>query len=131
MMETNIQTIQKGYAEFGSGNIEAVVDLMHDDITWTDPGYPAIPHSGIRKGKNEAGKFFGEMAGNISFTRFEPQQFLQDGNYVTVKGFFAGKANATGKTFESDWIMLWELADGKIKSYQSFFDTHQMAAALI
>lgn len=129
-MENNIQIIQQGYAEFANGNIEALLNLLHEDISWNDPCYPVIPHSGNRKGKDEVMNFFSEMSKNITFTQFEPRQFLSDGNFVTVKGFFSGKGNKSGKAFESDWIMMWEVIDGKIKSYQSFFDTNNMAAVI-
>ncbi len=74
--------------------------------------------------------FFMEMGKTISFTRFEPTQFLSDGDFVIVKGYFAGKGNTTGKTCETEWIMLWEIADDKVISYQAFIDTFNVANAL-
>jgi ketosteroid isomerase-like protein len=129
-MTSKIQTVQQCYAEFGKGNPQGVLDLLTDDVTWTDPGYPEIPYAGKCKGKEEVLNFFMEMGKTISFTRFEPQQFMNDGNNVIVKGFFTGKSNSTRKTFESEWVMIWEVENEKVKNYQAFIDTFKVASAL-
>jgi ketosteroid isomerase-like protein len=129
-MTSKIQTVQQCYAEFVKGNPQGVLDLLTDDVTWTDPGYPEIPYAGKREGKGEVLNFFIEMGKTISLTQFEPQQFLNDGNNVVVKGFFKGNSNSTGKTFESEWVMIWEVENEKIKSYQAFIDTFKVASAL-
>ncbi len=129
-MKNKIQTVQDVYAEFGKGNPQGVLNLLMNDVTWTDPGYPEIPYAGKRKGKNEVMNFFMEMGKTVSFTAFEQQQFMNDGNNVVVKGFFAGKSNTTGKTFESEWVMIWEVENGLVKNYQAFVDTFKIVSAL-
>ena len=129
-MESKIQTIQQVYGEFGKGNVPGVLNLLHDDVSWSDPGYPEIPYAAKRNGKDEVMNFFIEMSSTVTFSQFEPRLFLNDGNFVVVKGFFAGKGNATGKTFESDWVMIWEVVDGKVKSYEAFVDTNKMVTAI-
>ncbi len=124
-----VQVVQQLYAEFGKGNVQGVLNLLHDDVTWIDPGAPDIPYAGKRKGKQEVQQFFMGMGGALEFTRFEPQQFFTDGNFVLVKGYFAGKSRSTGKSAESDWMMMWEVVNGKVKSYQAFLDTHNLVSA--
>jgi ketosteroid isomerase-like protein len=127
---SNVQTIQQIYADFGKQNIEGVLNSLTDDISWSDPGFPEVPYAKQRHGKNETMSFFVEMGGTVSFTEFNPQEFYADKNAVIVKGFFAGKANGTGKTFASDWVMIWKLRGDKVFSYQAFVDTAKMAAAI-
>ena len=129
-MENKIQTVQQIYGEFGKGNVEGVLNLLHDDVSWSDSGYPEIPYALQRNGKKEVMNFFIELNNTVSFTQFEPRQFLKDGNFVVVKGFFAGKGNATEKTFESEWVNIWEVIDGKLKNFQAFIDTHKLVSAL-
>jgi ketosteroid isomerase-like protein len=129
-MSSKIQTVQQCYAEFGKGNPQGVLDLLHEDVLWIDPGYPEIPYAGKRRGKAEVLQFFGEMSQTVQFTQFEPRNFWNDGDMVVVKGYFAGKALPTGKSFESEWVMLWEVKDGKVKYYQAFVDTHSVAGAI-
>src|SRR6185436_14996910 len=102
--EKNIQTVQQVYADFGKQNVEGVLNSLTDDIIWSDAGYPGIPYSKKRNGKKEVMNFFMDLGGTVSFTEFAPQTFYADGDAVIVKGFFAGKANGTGKSFASDWV---------------------------
>lgn len=127
---SNTQTVQQIYADFGTGNIPGVLNSLTDDISWSDPGYPAIPYAKTRNGKNEVISFFTEMGSTVSFTEFAPQEFYADNNAVVVKGSFAGKATATGKPFKSDWVMIWKFRDDKVFSYQAFVDTGVLAAAI-
>ena len=129
-MENKIQTVQQIYGEFGKGNVEGVLNLLHDDVSRSDSGYPEIPYAAPRNGKKEVMNFFIELNNTVSFTQFEPRQFLNDGNFVVVKGFYAGKGNETEKTFESEWVNIWEVIDGKVKNFQAFIDTHKLVSAL-
>ena len=129
-MENKIQTVQQIYGEFGKGNVEGVLNLLHDDVSWSDSGYPEIPYASPRNGKKEVMNFFIELNNTVSFTQFEPRQFLNDENFVVVKGFFAGKGNETEKTFESEWVNIWEVIDGKVKNFQAFIDTHKLVSVL-
>lgn len=129
-MNSKIQIVQQCYAEFGKGNPQGVLNLLTDDVAWIDPGYPEIPYAGKRKGKNEVRQFFGEMAKTVTFTNFEPKDFMCDGNNVIVSGFFTGKGNNTGKAFETEWVMIWRVEDDKIAHYQAYIDTYNIAAAL-
>jgi ketosteroid isomerase-like protein len=129
-MANNIQSVQQCYAEFGKGNIQGIRDLVAEDVTWVDPGYPDIPFSARRQGKPEVLNFFTKMADTLTYTHFEPQRYFNDGDTVIAKGIFTGKGNATGKTFDSDWALFWEVVDGKVKHFQAFSDTVAMANAL-
>lgn len=128
--EKNIKTVQQIYADFGKGNVEGVLSSLTDDVSWSDPGYPDIPYAAKRNGKNEVLNFFKEMGSTVSFTQFFPQEFFADNDAVIVKGFFSGKANATGKTFETDWVMIWKFHGGKVFNYQAFIDTKNVGAAM-
>ncbi len=55
--------------------------------------------------------FFIELNNTVSFTQFEPRQFLNDGNFVVVKGFFAGKGNATEKPSIFITLLAFDNAD--------------------
>ena len=128
--EKQIQTVQQVYADFGKQNVEGVLNSLTDDISWVDPGSPGIPYAKKRDGKKEVMSFFMEMGGTVSFSEFAPHEFYADNDTVIVKGFFAGKAIATGKSFASDWVMIWKFRGDKICNYQAFVDTDKMIAAI-
>jgi uncharacterized protein len=126
----NIETVQQLYTNVGAKNLEGVLNSLTDDIRWAPPFVPEIPHTKLRKGKSEVTGFVIEMAAEVTYTQFMPQEFYADNDAVIVKGFFEGKANHTGKSFESDWVHIWKFRGDKICSYQAFWNTNRMLSAL-
>lgn len=130
MMESATDIVKQCYADFGQGNIAGVMGRLSEQVTWTDPGYPDIPYAGKRNGKQEVGEFFGEMNSHIEFTRFEPKAFHEDDGTVFVTGYFAGKSRKTGRSFESEWAMVWKVENNKVNFYQAYVDTRNIVKAL-
>jgi uncharacterized protein len=130
MKTENISLVKRIYEEFGKGNIPGVLERLSDHATWIDPGYPDIPYAGKRQGLKEIGAFFGEMNAHVEFSRFEPKSFHEDEGTVFVTGFFAGRSRSTGKSFESEWAMVWRIEAGKVAFYQAYVDTHNLVRAL-
>ncbi len=128
--EKSIKTVQQVYMDFGNQNVEGVLNSLTDDISWNDPGSPDIPYAKNRNGKKEVMSFFMEMGSTVSFSQFMPKEFYYDNEAVIVKGSFAGKANGTGKPFDSDWMMIWKFRGDKISYYEAFVDTAAMIAAI-
>jgi ketosteroid isomerase-like protein len=129
--EKNIQIVQQMYADFGKQNVEGILNSLTDDISWIDAaGSPRIPYAKKRNGKKEVMSFFMELGSTLSFTEFAPQEFYADNDAVIVKGSFAGQAIGTGKSFASDWLMIWKFRGDKVYNYQGFVDTDKMIAAI-
>jgi ketosteroid isomerase-like protein len=129
-MNDKIQVVQQCYAEFGKGNPQGVINLLKDNVVWIDPGYPEIPYAGRRNGKEDVMSFFTGLAETVTLHVFEPREFFCDGANVFVRGYFEGSSNATGKAFQSDFMMQWEVEDGKVKYYQAYLDTAKVANAI-
>jgi len=58
--QDNKEAIQRGYAAFASGDIEAVMSLFDDDIEWVQPGDSTI--SGTFHGKTEVMEHLARLA---------------------------------------------------------------------
>ena len=125
-----IELIQQVYANVSAKNLPGVLDALTDDIKWQPPYVAAIPHTKSRSGKNEVKDFVIEMAGEVTYTQFLPQEYYADKDTVIVKGFFEGQANHTGKSFESEWVHIWKFRGSKICSYQAFWNTDRMLHAI-
>jgi ketosteroid isomerase-like protein len=128
-MASCTQIVQDIYANFGKGNIAAIADTFADDIHFRHAGAPDIPYAKDRHGKREATAFFGELADSVEVQQFEPQRFVEQGNCVVACGRWAGRAKRTGKSYETEWVMVWTFDDGKVSQYQGFDDTLRMARA--
>jgi ketosteroid isomerase-like protein len=123
------QIVATLYANFGTGNLDGIAEVLADDIEWAHSGAPDLPYAKVRRGKAQVMTFFGDLADSVEITQFVPKTYIEQGNTVVALGRWAGHAKKTSKAFESDWAMVWAFAGSKVKSYQAFEDTNAIAKA--
>ncbi|MDB5228768.1 MAG: hypothetical protein JWN78_2961 [Bacteroidota bacterium] len=122
---TNTMVVQQAYGHFGSGNIPALLDSLTDDVKWHEPGPKEIlPWVGTYNGKQGVGEFFTTLDREIDFLKFEPREFIEQGNKVVALGYMEAKSKKTGRTSATDWAMVFTLKNGKVSNFQSYNDTH-------
>jgi uncharacterized protein len=119
---TNTEIVQKGYECFGSGDIPGLLELFAEDITWTVPEIENAPFAGSRTGTESVGNFFTQLTEAEDITRFEPLEFIAEGDKVVVLGESQATVRSTGKTYQTDWVHVFHLRDGKVKEFTEFFD---------
>jgi ketosteroid isomerase-like protein len=124
----NQAVVQSVFDCFGKGDIDGILATLTDDVIFEGPESSDLPYAGTFRGKSGVKEFFTGM-GQIEVSSFEPQEYLNVGNNVVVIGRWAGKVRKTGKSFQSRWVLVFELADGKIKRFRDFEETAATAAA--
>jgi uncharacterized protein len=127
----NTKVVQDAYAAFGRGDITALLGYLTDDIRWQGVIGTAVhvPFSGERSGKTEVAEFFRQVAAAEDFQQFEPREFVAQGDKVVAIGHYRAVTKPTGKSFESDFVMVFTLRDGKIARFQEFTDSAGINAA--
>lgn len=118
----NTKLVQLGYERFGSGDIEGLLELFTDDIRWTSPSIEGAAHSGGRRGKDDVAEFFTLLSENEDFERFEPLEFVAQNDKVVVLGESSSLVRSKGRKFESEWVHVFHIKDGKISEFIEFFD---------
>jgi uncharacterized protein len=127
---TNKEIVQQCYADFGSGNIEGLLNALKDDIVWIDPGHVGNVYKGKRLGKEQVLDFFKNLSQEITITQFEVRSLSETGNKVFAEGFVAAHGNVSKVKADSDWAMVWELENGKVKYHHLYLDTNALAGAI-
>jgi ketosteroid isomerase-like protein len=122
-MDANISIVQKAYADFGAGNIEALVGAMSENVEWTEPAGGVAPFAGTHVGRPALMTFFRSMGELVQALEFEPQEFVAHGDRVIVLGRYKFVAKVTGKAWETDWVMIWTIVRGQIRKFQIYKDT--------
>jgi ketosteroid isomerase-like protein len=127
----NVTVVQNAYAAFGRGDIATLLSYMSDDIQWRPVIGTAkhVPFSGERKGKAAVGEFFKQVAESEDFQQFEPREFVAQGDTVVALGHYRGAVKRTGRTFDSDFVMVFTLRDGKVVAFREFTDSAAINAA--
>lgn len=125
--EVNVQVVRDAYAAFQRGDIQNVLDSLADDVEWVS--VPVEPLAGTYRGPGEVASFFQKVGENFEFSRFEPQEFVAQGDRVVVLGHYTATVRSTGRELDSDWAMAFTLSDGKVSRFQEYNDTAAVAAA--
>lgn len=121
-MEDNIRIVQDCYKKFGEGDVTGILANCSESIDWQTPEIENAPFGGRRNGLDAVGKFFAQLDASEEVTKFEPQEFIAQGDRVVVRGTYAATVRETGRSYETDWVHLFTLRDGKIMSFHEFFD---------
>jgi uncharacterized protein len=130
--EQNIDTVRQMYEAFGSGDVQAILDRVTDDVDWsTDAAIASAPWYGPKHGKDELVSFFQGIAGTGPVTEFTPLAFAgNDDGDVMVFIRYAFTVTATGKHVAMNMHHYWKFRDGKACFVRSSEDTAQVTTAL-
>jgi len=128
-MNQPVQVIQSLYAAFGRGDVPGVLALLSDDVEWIHRGEIGVPYMGRFAGKPAVAKWFGLVAEADGIQAFEPREFLCGPEHVTVLGWERTQALPAGKVFETDWVHVFSVKDGKVTRFIGTYDTAVSAAA--
>jgi uncharacterized protein len=125
----NVNLVQRLYGAFASHDFETMLAMLNSDVVWKEPENPLNPAAGTRHG--HAGFLEWLKIGKESedIVILAPRQFISQGNSIAVVGYMKCRAKATGKEYESDFVHLVTVKDGKIALFQEFFDTYSAAEA--
>ena len=121
--QENKQVVMEGYRDYQNGNIQNLLDRYHEDAEWSTPESELIPFSGNFHGKSGIAQFFAKLDAAVQTIRFEPKQFIAEGDQVVVTGEASWLAKPTGRAYDSAWIQVFTLRDGKVARFVSFYDT--------
>ncbi|HKY04151.1 MAG TPA: nuclear transport factor 2 family protein [Blastocatellia bacterium] len=127
--QENIKLVQQAYANFKSGDIEALPGLFSDDIQWQLPEVENVPYAGRRQGRQEVAGFFASLAEAQDSLEFNPQEFIAQGEKVVATGQYQWRTRETGRNFGGDWAHVFTIENGKITGFHEYTDTAALARA--
>ena len=132
MSETqNVQVVKDAFAAFVRGDIKGVLALVDDNVDWHGvKGADAVaPHGGRRYGRAAVEDFFVKVGESTTFSRFEPKEFVAQGDQVVAIGDYAAAVKNTGGSVACDWVMVFTIRNGKIARFREFTDSAQLVKA--
>ncbi len=128
--ERNAAIVKEGYNAFGRGDLPGLLALLEGDVSWQTPGPADLPTAGSRRGHAAVGEFFQTLASIVDILRFEPKEFIAQGDRVVVIGDESARAKATGRTLEFRWVHVFDLRNGKIAAFEEFGDVSAVVAEI-
>ncbi|MEE4205045.1 MAG: nuclear transport factor 2 family protein [Erythrobacter sp.] len=128
---TNREIVMALYAGFESGDMDAVLALMADDIVWHEAENnkladrnPYVGPQAVLEG------VFARLGEDFEGFAVEVGPVIADGDTVVMQGRYRAQAKASGAEINPQIVHWWTLKDGKIAAYQQHVDTFALARAL-
>ena len=125
----NTQLVHQAYQHFKNADIQSVLGLLSEDVEWTLFEIEGVPFSGTRRGSERVGEFFSEVFDTEEVLHFEPREFVAQGDKVVALGHYAWRVKSTGREYETDFVHVFSVRDGKVARYQEFMDTAVVGGA--
>jgi ketosteroid isomerase-like protein len=125
----NLALVQQGYKLFSQGDIPGLLKLMGPDVTWETPKLESVPFTGKFQGVQGVGQFFSALAGAIDILKYEPREFIAQGNKVVVLGENRYRVKAQKDEFDDRWVDVLTVENGKITRYEQYGNTAQLERA--
>ena len=128
--QENIDLVRKGYEAFGRGDVAGLLATLDEQVLWVTSGPADLPTAGRRRGHEGAREFVRTLSTVVDVERFEPKQFVAQGDLVIVLGTDAGRLKSTGKTFDMDFAHAFTIRNGKVAAFQEYRDTSALVTEL-
>jgi ketosteroid isomerase-like protein len=127
----NVQVVKDAYAAFLRGDVQSILASLDQNVEWEGvKGAEGVaPHAGLRRGPAQVAQFFQQVGGSIEFHKFEPREFIAQGDQVAVVGEYEGSLKENGTRMKSDWVMVFTIRDGKIARFREWTDSAQLVRA--
>ncbi|MBV8484750.1 MAG: nuclear transport factor 2 family protein [Verrucomicrobia bacterium] len=122
-MSTALDVVRQGYAAFGRHDIPTLLKLVADEVDWQEICPGSLPYSGQRRNPAEVGEFFAAINQAEEITVFEPREFIEAGENVTVLGYLEGTARDTEQRFQTEWVHVFTVQNSKITRWRGFTNT--------
>ena len=126
----NLDVVRKGYEAFGRNDIAALLALLDEHVSWVTPGPADLPTAGARRGHAAVAEFFQSLTSVGEILRFEPKEFIAQGDRVIVLGDDTTRVNATGKKVDNRWTHSFTVRNSKVVAFEEYGDVSALVAEI-
>ncbi|MGZ8339925.1 MAG: nuclear transport factor 2 family protein [Telluria sp.] len=124
--QANIDFVKQCYAAYMAADAEKLLSYMAPDVEWNVAELPNIEFSGDRRGRQEVGEFFQQVAANQICRNFEAKEFFANGDRVVVLGHYDWTLRESGVEWGCDWVHIFTVTDGQVASFQELLDSYKV-----
>ena len=129
--DASLAIVRAMYDALFKGDMAAVMAAMHEDAELEVLAPPSNMFAGRHSGRDELARFFGAVSEHVLREPEDPvpavHEYIVQGEKIVAIGVDRVTNRARDGSYESWWVHVLELRDGKIARVRQFFDT---AAAL-
>jgi uncharacterized protein len=93
MSRQNVEIVRQLYAMWGRGDLDALYNFYDPEVEW-DMTHSDVPDMGVYRGHDGVRAFFREWWAFFSEYHAEPEEYIDAGESVVVRGKDAGRSRA-------------------------------------
>ena len=128
-MASHADAIAALYAAFAQGDVQAVLDALGPDITWTEA--EGFPYGGTYVGADAVlQNVFMKLGSEWEGFSVVPHEYIGDSETVVALGEYSGTCKATAKSFRAPFAHVWRFRGNRISAFQQHTDTALVQRAL-
>lgn len=120
------EVVDNMFLAFSSGDIEKFVDTVSEDTVWIYHGTQIIP-KGIFEKKEGVRTFFTNILERTEIIKFEPQQFIVEGNTVVVLGEEHQRVKRSGRELKQKWVQIYTVENNLNTRMEEFATSEEVA----
>lgn len=109
-----LNVVQDFFAAYSTGDIEQIKEYVADDVEWHIPG--RHPLAGTKRGIEAFTDFFKQLGA----AGFKAEVMILAANDTYVIDAHRGYSNTNGENIDINWVLLYQIENGKIKRVQNF-----------
>jgi len=127
--QENTAIVQQAYSNFKNADLDGLLSLFSEEITWELPEMENVPFGGKREGLGAVMEFFAQIGMSQEPLRFEPNEFIAQDNKVVALGSYDWHVRETNREFTSNFVHVFTITEGKISGFREYMDTAACIAA--
>ena len=121
----NVDLLKQAYADFSTGNVEAVLAVFDPAIVWDEcVGMPFMKDAGIFIGPEAiVTNVFMNLPVHFDGFNIAINEIFGADDKVVMAGYYQGTNKATGNAFKANATHVWTVKNGKITHFFQAVDT--------
>lgn len=127
----NLELTQEIFVRFGNGDVDGIVELLHEDAVVEFYGTEEIPYARTWTGNAQCRRFFETVLSSVNIHVFEAEDFICQDDKVIVVGRLHLTVKANGGEIISPFVHVIDCKDGRWIRFRDFMNTAVAREAFI
>jgi ketosteroid isomerase-like protein len=129
MSDRNVEVVRRLFELYASGGLEAVLEVMDEDIEIViPPDVSAEPDT--YRGHEGARRYFAGFEGMLEDVRYEFFELIPEGEHVLARARLAGRGVSSGLEVELGTFVVHTVVDGKVTRIVPYADLESARQSL-
>jgi ketosteroid isomerase-like protein len=129
--EENVSMVKRLYDAFKRHEVDSIMDMFADDVVMHGPAPSGVlPWGGTYNGHSGVAQFFKALGESLEPQQFDLNEFITQENKVVVFGYQRGRAKPTGLPYETEFVNVWTIRNGKFTEFRVYNDTASLVESL-